>query len=167
MLRGTATTLVLLLTLIGCAPQAPQEAAPTHDPAADRAAIEAAADAWAAGFNAGDAAAVAALYAEDGVLYPPQSPPAVGRAAIQDFVQPMIDMGLQVEGDREETQVDGDLGYNLGNFVLLDAEGGVFDEGHFIEIWTREADGWVMKRDIFNSDLPATDEGDMESEMDG
>ena len=40
---------------------------------------------WQAALNAGDAAGVAALYTDDGVLHPPNSAPVNGRDAIEAF----------------------------------------------------------------------------------
>jgi len=53
--------------------------------AQDKATIEKLNDAWAAAFNKGDAAAVAAMYAEDAYVLPPGADMIKGRAAIEAF----------------------------------------------------------------------------------
>jgi ketosteroid isomerase-like protein len=52
---------------------------------ADEAAIRAQNTAWMKAYNAADAKSVAALYAEDAILAPPEAPAAAGRAAILAF----------------------------------------------------------------------------------
>jgi uncharacterized protein (TIGR02246 family) len=139
---------------------------PAHDPAADRAAIEAANDAWLSAFNSGDAAAVASIYAEDGKLYPPGSPPVVGRAAIQDLWQSFVDMGVTGELSTEEIKISGDLAYRIGSYTVLGPDGSQMDQGHFVELWQRQNGDWAFTHDIWNSDLAppaeaeATGEGD-------
>ena len=53
--------------------------------AQDVGSIQALNDKWDAAFNKGDAAALAAMYAEDAYVLPPGAEMVRGRAAIQDF----------------------------------------------------------------------------------
>ena len=48
---------------------------------------------WQAAYNAGDAAGLAALYAKDGVLHPPNSAPVDGREAIEAFWAAVLESG--------------------------------------------------------------------------
>lgn len=150
-MRGLLGLLVLSIAVLSCAPT---ETAPPRDAEADRAAIRAGNEAWLTTFNSGNREGLAAVYASDAILYPPGSPPVAGREAITGAFGGMIDAGISGEIAVEETEVSGPLGYQIGSFVLTAADGGLVDEGHFVEIWGLEDGRWVMRRDIFNSDLP-------------
>lgn len=111
------------------------------------------------GFRRGDAAAVAALYAEDGILLPPNSHMVSGRQEIQKFWKAAMEMGVK---DAILTTVElsgsGDTVHELGNYVLKIQPKGkeLFeDRGKYIVIWKRTADGWRLHRDIWNTNLPA------------
>ena len=109
-----------------------------------------------AAFNSGDAAALAALYTEEGQLLPPNSGFVSGREAIQGFWQAVMDMGIK--GARLETgevEAHGDTIVEVSTFKLLGEGGQVLDEGKYIVIWKQEGGGWKLHRDIFNSSLPA------------
>ena len=51
---------------------------------------------WAKAFNAGDAAALAALYADDARSTPPGGPPAVGRTQIETYWRNDLKAGGEV-----------------------------------------------------------------------
>src|SRR5262245_34992793 len=70
------------LLLSGCAAPAP----PPVDTAADETALKEITQTWFKSYNGVDADTIAALYAEDAVLMPPNRPAARGRAAIREFV---------------------------------------------------------------------------------
>ena len=155
--------LLVLLPLTACQPPEPSEpvemtaseaAALTAD---DRAAIEATTQAWAKAALAGDWVALAATYAEDAVLLPPNHEAVEGRAAIQAYFEtfpPVSDMQLHpIEVDGE-----GDVAYVRGHYVLtMTPEGSdpINDSGHYLEVRRKQADGsWLTYRDIYNSELP-------------
>ncbi|MGB5341122.1 MAG: DUF4440 domain-containing protein, partial [Thermoanaerobaculia bacterium] len=82
------------------------------------------ADNWETAYNNKGAAAVAALYLEDGMRMPPDKPIAKGRAAIQAQVQGGMDAGLaKVEIELVESMVSGEMGVSRGTFKGLDADG--------------------------------------------
>jgi len=89
------------------------------DTKADEAAIRAGTTAWANAYNNGDGEAMAANYAEDAVLLPPNAPAVTGRAAIREFLetdsQNTRGAGLKfnIPGDGP-VQVSGDLAYESG-----------------------------------------------------
>jgi uncharacterized protein (TIGR02246 family) len=154
--------LAVSLVVVGaCAPKPEPveevvvEEAPQTDPAADEAVLTAATEAWMAAFNAGDAAAIAALMAEDGMLFPPNAEPVSGREAIESFWQGFIDTGANAGLRLTQVIMDGDLAVKIGEYDLMDPEGEVFDTGKWMEAWTRVGDSWQMQRDIWNSNLPA------------
>ena len=112
-------------------------------------------DEWQAAMNGGDPDGIAALYAEDARLMPPNHEAMVGHDAVKETFNSMIEMGLRVELTPIETKSAGDIAYNVGNYVLTGG-GEVADRGKYIETWRRGDDGvWLMTNDIWNSDMPA------------
>lgn len=141
----------VLALLAACAPAAP---AGLSD--ADRAAIQASSDSFAAQLVAGNVEALARLYTADAVMMPPNIPAIVGHDAVKTFiggfpkVAAFSHVTVRVEGR-------GDLAYVHGNFRMTFADtamGG--DEGKYIEIRRRQADGsWPMEVDMWSSNKPA------------
>jgi uncharacterized protein (TIGR02246 family) len=137
-------TLVFVLLATGCM-QAPQT---------DLEGLKAMQDVWQSALDARDAAALAATYAEDGALMPPNSETVIGRAAIEanltDSLASSISFGLK----DTEVYAHGDVGYKVGTYTVSDAGGATIDEGKYVEVW-RHVDGkWQLHRDIWNSNLP-------------
>ena len=96
-------------------------------------------------------------YAEDAVVLPPNMEAVKGRDAIISLfgsMPPVSDMQFT----HVEVNGSGDLAYVYGEYSMTGIlEGGesVPDNGKYIEIWKRQADGsWKVIYDIFNSDLP-------------
>ncbi len=154
--------LIPSLGLVACGEQAGEdgmEMAMEMDMAELRADLEAMDVRWAEGYTAGDAAAVAALYAEDATLLPPNVKKLQGRAAIQAFFKAELEMGAT---DLGLTTISvggaGDIAYVVGRYtVAVPAEGGEMmrDEGKYLAIHQHQADGtWKLKFDTWNSDLP-------------
>lgn len=109
---------------------------------------------WQAAMNAGDPDGIAALYASDARLMPPNSEATIGHDAIKEMFGAMIEAGLAIELSPIETHSAGDTAYNVGTYTLT-ANGDVTDRGKYIEVWRRGADGaWLMTNDIWNSDMP-------------
>ena len=106
-----------------------------------------------------DWATFAAQYMEDAVVYPPNEPAVLGRAAIRGWLErfpPMTEFKLT------NVKVEGrdDLAYVLGTYTMTLAPPGVTpvkDSGKYVEIRRRQADGrWLLAVDMFSSDLPVT-----------
>ena len=111
-------------------------------------------EAWEAAYNARDAAAVAALYAEDGVMMPPNADQAKGRKAIEaHLAQEMRLISGSLDIVTTEHGHDGDLGFARGTFIMTDAHGNLLDRGKWVEV-RRKTDGrWHIDSDIWNSDM--------------
>ena len=129
-----------------------------QDTSAGYAALDAATEAWIDAFNRGDAAAIAAIHSADAQIMPPNGNSIEGRAAIQAFWQGFIDTGVKASLTAIEITVEGDMGYKVGTFRILDAGGSELDHGKYIEVW-RFMDGkWQFHRDIWNSSVALPEE---------
>jgi len=109
-------------------------------------------------FNSGNIAAVAALFAEEAKLLPPNSPMIVGREDIQAFYQGGFDAGVV---DAQITMTDlnvlGDEAYQVGNYTnrILPEEGeAISDSGKYVTILKRDKGTWKINVGIFNTSLP-------------
>ena len=96
-------------------------------------------------------------YAEDGIMMAPNAEPAQGIEAIAamfEAMPPFTDLAF------ETLEIDGtsDMAYVRGKYTAVWMVPGMDpmpDEGSYLEIWKRQADGsWRVAMDIFNSDLP-------------
>jgi uncharacterized protein (TIGR02246 family) len=145
---------VLVGLLAGCAGSSPADA-----PEA-RAGIQAAVRQYVAASNRGDAGALAALYADDAVLLPPDHEAVEGREAIGAFWRQGTDEGLQVTTLRLD--VAGDVGYLVGRYRLPPTAEEPADSGKYVLCLKRQDDGsWKVTADIWNSSGEAgSDEGD-------
>jgi uncharacterized protein (TIGR02246 family) len=128
--------------------------------ARDSVGIVAADSAFQAATRAGSAAGVAAVYATDASLLPPNLPLRRGRTAIQAFWAGLFDAyTVQFESASDMIEGRGDLAYNMGHYRLtaLPKEKnspGIADEGKFVEILKKQPDGsWKYIVDIYNSNL--------------
>jgi uncharacterized protein (TIGR02246 family) len=151
-LRNAALFAAALCALTACAPKAP-------DTAADVAAIKASEQDWFKSYNASDAAGVAALYAEDGVVLAPGVPAAVGRAAIKTFLVSDIAnakaAGLTDHGDEvTDVGIAGDNAWVTGAYFVTDTSKATVDKGKYVTIYRRAEGKWLIIRDTWNSDMP-------------
>ncbi|MHC4610764.1 MAG: YybH family protein [Planctomycetota bacterium] len=157
MLKHTAFLATALVAMAACTPAAPPEAPDTS--AADIAAIKADSLAWFDLYNAGDADGVAALYAEDGAIMPPNAPMMVGRAAIRDYlasdIENSMEAGITFVGDEvTDGAAGGDTAWITGTFSVNDASGATVDTGKDLTVFGRTNGEWLIVRDIWNSDVP-------------
>jgi uncharacterized protein (TIGR02246 family) len=131
------------------------------DTGADEQAIRGQVDHWLQLVKARDAAGIAALYAEDGAVMPPNGPIGKGHAAIQQTWASMMGTpGFDLTFVPEQIIVSssGDMALDRGTYKLAVAPNGTAqtDSGKYVVVW-RKVDGeWKAAADIFNSDLPAS-----------
>lgn len=106
-------------------------------------------------FAQGDAAAIAAIYTEEGQLLPAYSPAIISRAAIQAFWQGCIDMGIGALR-RHPSEVDqlNETVNEVGAYELYGRDGQLLDVGKYIVIWKWAQGRWQIYRDIWTSNLP-------------
>ena len=110
---------------------------------------------------AGNSAAVADVYTDDAVLFPPNSPMVRGRADIRQF----FDEFPKVTEFRQhpiEIVGEGELAFPWGTYELVVLPPGatrpVRDEGKVLAVWRKQPDGsWRIHRACWNSDsMPGT-----------
>jgi len=150
-------SLMLLLTLAGCA--APVKAPPSlpEDPAALRNAIQAREKEWSAAFLAGNAAGVASLYTEDGAQVQAAGDWARGRDGITKAMQAQFDtLAVTAREDiTEEVTGAGAYAVEIGHYSFQGTS--KTDKtprsgaGRYMVLWRKDADGvWRIHRDIGN-----------------
>ena len=110
---------------------------------------------------AGDADRAMAIWDEEGVQMPPDTPPRVGKAAIAAAVSAAFDRVtyLEMEVVPEELSISGDIAISRGHYSVsrVAKAGGepVYTDGKFMTFIRRQPDGsWKIYRDIFNSNVP-------------
>jgi len=128
---------------------------------ADEAAIRGQVDRWLQLVKAKDAAGIAALYAEDGAVMPPNAPIGKGRAAIEQTWASMIQapgFELTFVSDQIIVSSSGDLALDRGTYNLSMAPDGTkqSDTGKYVVVWRKIGGEWKAAADIFNSDRPAS-----------
>ena len=104
-------------------------------------------------FNKGDIQAACGAYADDAKILPPGSAAIQGRQAIQEFWSGACkQMGITgMSLDTVDFEADGSMAYELGRYGLAGSSGPL-DEGNYIIVWKRGADGaWKYLLDIWNS----------------
>jgi ketosteroid isomerase-like protein len=94
-----------------------------------------------AAWNAGDAAAIAALYADDAVVMAPGAEPATGPAGSQISITPT-----------EVVTSDG-LAVEVGTFAEVAADGSHRDHGRYMVMWKNVDGKWTLYWDIWNSSM--------------
>lgn len=107
-------------------------------------------------FAKGDAAGMANLYTDDGMLLPTGSDFIRGRQAIQQLWQGAMDMGIkQAKLEIVEVEHYGDTAIEVGQYTLSGEGSQVMDQGKYIVIWKQQNGQWKLHRDIWNSSMNA------------
>lgn len=97
---------------------------------------------------------VNAYYAEDATVLMPNSEPIKGREAIIGAFQSSFgDSNMDIVIN--DINGKGDLAYVYGNYNEELKPSGIKDNGKYIEIWRKQADGkWQAMYDIWNTSVP-------------
>lgn len=142
-------TALLVAALAACQPVSPGLTAE------DRAVIAASSQDWVDTYNQNDWNALAALFAPDATMMPPNSPEVRGREAIAAW-ESEYETGFRIALQIEEIEGRGDLAYIRGRscvFIPLGDEIYGVDVGKYLEVREKQPDGaWLITKDIFNSD---------------
>jgi uncharacterized protein (TIGR02246 family) len=131
------------------------------DTGADEQAIRGHVDRWLQLVKAKDAAGIAALYAEDGAVMPPNAPIGKGRPAIEQTWASMMrtpGFDLTIAPEQIVVSSSGDMALDRGTYSLTIAPDGTTqtDTGKYVVVWRKIGSEWKAAADIFNSDLPAS-----------
>ena len=117
-------------------------------------------DTHVAALNGGDGGAWAALFTDDGVQMPPNMSANVGRSAIEPWSTGFLSMfGVEFALAVDEVRVMGEWAFERGTYKISlspkSAGPSMQDAGKYITIYQKTAgDGWLMARDIWNSNNP-------------
>jgi ketosteroid isomerase-like protein len=106
----------------------------------------------------GDSTAMAAHYASDAVVMPPNSEAVKGNNIV-DLWGGALRMGVKdLKLDITDISGGGDLYAETGNYEMLGADNKSLDKGKYVVVWKKENGNWKMYRDIWNSNMamPAT-----------
>jgi ketosteroid isomerase-like protein len=103
----------------------------------------------------GDVVAAANLYADDGMIMPPNNPAVTGRGNIAAFFKTMTDNGFSLKLAPVDSWMDGKLAVRSGTYVLLDKTQKEIEHGKWVEAWRKNGAGrWQLVRDMWNSSDP-------------
>lgn len=145
--------------LIGASSAAPAQSG--RGSAADIAAIRKAGAEFSRLYMKGDNEAMAKIYTEDGVIFPPGRPMISGRKAIAEYWK--LAPGVTVVDHQtvaDSIIIRGDIAYDYGTFRARNARDGQPGNpgfGKYVIVWRRTGPQWLMHLDIWNgSPAPAT-----------
>jgi ketosteroid isomerase-like protein len=165
-MRLTRLIPAALVALAACQKaETPEQAAARieQESAAARTAIEARNAAFEAHFAAGHADSVAAFYAEDAEILPPNDKAVSGRANIQQVFASFLGSGT-FTFDLTTTGVvaNGPHAIERGTYAMtFTPPAGAppevkasADTGKYVAHWVNQGGTWLMAHDIWNSDIP-------------
>jgi uncharacterized protein (TIGR02246 family) len=157
--KGLIHGLIAGLALLGCqTPGAAKTAA--VDSGATGQAVRAADSVFAAAAAAADLEAGVAAFTRDGIMFPPEQPPVIGRAAIREYMRQSFatpNFSVSWTTDTVVVSANGDMAYTFSRsrytFPGRSGAAGAVDTayGKGVNVWRREADGrWRVVADIWN-----------------
>jgi uncharacterized protein (TIGR02246 family) len=139
-------------------PQAP--GTPAADVASAHAAVRAADSAFAAAAAAHDLDGSVASLTSDAIMFPPDQPPVVGRAAIREYMRESFatpHFSISWTTDTVVVSAGGDMAYSFARSrYTFPARSGTADAvdtayAKGVSVWRRESDGrWRTTADIWN-----------------
>ena len=113
-------------------------------------------------YNNGDASGVAELHSDDALVMPPNIDMVKGKMSIKKAISDEISAGatdlvfktLNMYGNEEFVTEVGRFSLNVKN----EGEIVMSDSGKYVVLWEQVSkNNWLMKADIWNSDLPIKD----------
>ena len=102
--------------------------------------------------NIRDTAAIAAIYAPNGSIMPPNLETVTGREALEAFWVEFLATGNIVNIKGDQIRANGNIGYRVGTYTVASPHNELVDKGKYVEVWHHMDDGWRLMYDIFNSD---------------
>jgi ketosteroid isomerase-like protein len=107
-------------------------------------------------YSSSGGAGVAAFYAKDAKVLPPNSEMIENNDDIGKFWKGVFDAGVKKFSLTALTvESFGNGAVETGKFVIYDANDKQIDTGKYLVFWIKEKDGWKLFRDIWNSSSPA------------
>ena len=101
----------------------------------------------------GDSTALAAHYASDAVVMPPNSDEVKGND-IAGLWGGAIRMGVKdMKLNITDITGGGDVYAETGTYEMFGAENKSLDKGKYVVVWKKDNDKWKMYRDIWNSNM--------------
>ena len=105
-------------------------------------------------FKNGDSTALAAHYASDGMVLPPNSD-AVSSANLAARWGGAIRMGLKdLKLTIDDVSGNDDMLAETGQYQMLDGKGNAVDKGKYVVVWKKVNGEWKIFRDIWNTSMP-------------
>ena len=107
-------------------------------------------------YSSSGGAGVAAFYAKDAKVLPPNSGMIENNDDIGKFWKGVFDAGIKKFSLTALTvESFGKSAVETGKFVIYDANDKQIDAGKYLVFWKKEKDGWKLFRDIWNNSSPA------------
>ena len=154
-MKSTQTTWKILLCLIVFLPFAAKVTAQTDNEKVKKE-IDEANKQFVHVYSSSGGAGVAAFYAKDAKVLPPNSEMIENNDDIGKFWKGVFDAGVKKFSLTALTvESFGNSAVETGKFVIYDATDKQIDAGKYLVFWTKEKDGWKLFRDIWNSSTPA------------
>ena len=151
MTRRAANLLPFIFSVLACQAQPPE----ISD--ADTTALRETVSRYVATSLAGDWDGWASQLTEDAVFLQPNGPAVEGRAAIREWITGFAGMASFTAAPVEIVGV-GDLAYVRGTYTFAMGPTATMqgsDTGKWLAVYEKQSDGsWLIKRNIWNSDLP-------------
>ncbi|TPE44224.1 YybH family protein [Pontibacter mangrovi] len=108
-------------------------------------------------FTEGNAAGIANLYTDEGMLLPTGMEAVKGKPGIQEFWQGAMKMGVKgVKLETVEVLPCENTAIEMGNYTLTGEGGTRMDKGKYIVVWQKQNGQWKLHKDIWNTSLSAT-----------
>jgi len=152
---GSSIRLLPLFSIIAIAGCQPRR---TADAGAEERAIRAVVTRWNELLVAKNDSAIAAIYAADAVLLPPNMPAVSGAGPIRQFWAALGPMNATLTLNPTQVTVAqaGDLASELGTwtFEAPSPQGAMKDTGKYVVVWRKRDGDWKAVQDIWNSDNP-------------
>jgi uncharacterized protein (TIGR02246 family) len=149
---------LLVILAAACAVTACTKAPSATEIAAEETSLKATTTTWINAYNTADADTIASLYTEDGILMPPHSPVASGKAAIREFIgkdsSAARTAGVKLVPGNSTAGVSGDTGWESGSYTVADGSGKTVDSGSYVSVSKKVNGKWLFHRDTYNSDQP-------------
>ena len=143
--------MIVFAALAGC------KSAPAPLTDADRAKASQMDSAFTAAVGAGNVEAMMAGYATDAMVLPPSMPMFRGSDQIRQLWKGMTSAKVSLRLTQETADGSGDFMYTTGKYHYqeLPAETGASEDGKYLEVFRRSADGkWMLVADTWNPNTP-------------